>query len=71
MRRTFPPGVDAGWTRTRPRSTWRETEWLLALIQNAVWPEFKIADNLNSWYTISRHLAERSRRRIPHIHSLC
>ena len=67
MRRAFPPGADAGWTKTRPRSFWRESEWLLELIRAAVWPEFKIADCLERWNDIAKDLAERSRRRMPRI----
>jgi hypothetical protein len=44
---------------------------LLALIQQAVWPWFKISACLKSWNTIARDLAERSRRRLPRINTLC
>jgi len=37
---SLSPGADAGWTKTRPRSHWRESQWLLELIRAAVWSAF-------------------------------
>ncbi len=38
----------------RPRSHWRETEWLIELIQAATWPPLRIADCLSSWNQIAQ-----------------
>ena len=62
--------MDAGWTKTRPRSHWRESEWLLHLIRDALWPELPIGGCLKNWALIQQDLAEGRRNRIPHIMTL-
>ena len=62
--------MDDGWSKTRHRSFWRETELLLQLVRDALWPKLPIKDCLANWSDLQCGLAERSRKRIPQIKTL-
>ena len=59
--------MDAGWSKTRQRSFWREGEVLLNLLRDALWPKLQIKDCLENWNDLQRDLAEGSRNRVPRI----
>lgn len=64
MQRHFPP---VGFSYKRIRSNWREFEFMLHQIQNAINPEISLIKTINSWQEISSELAENNRQRLSQI----
>ena len=62
----FPPG-DTNWRRRRPRSVWREFEFVRSEVTAAIRPASALSDMVQDWAEISRGLAEPPRRRMPQL----
>ncbi len=62
MQKIFPPGDIYN---RKTRSNWREFEFMLHQVQNAIQPDVSLRKTVDHWQEICRDLAENNRQRKP------
>ena len=62
MRLLFPPG-DISWKNNKPQSAWREFNFAYNQIKRAIEPQLPLEEMIERWNSISKLLAECSRKR--------
>ena len=58
----FPPG-DTTWGRKRPRSAWRDFQFMLNQVKRSIEPSLSLSETFSQWNTISEQLADSPRKR--------